>query len=70
MITAVVCLLAGMVLGSIIVIVVASLFAVNRFDFEAEFDDVNAKYVALLEHQVWGQSNPDIEDEYEQDDDL
>lgn len=72
MIVALLCLLSGMILGSVLVIVIASLFTMNKVEFEAEYDDVHAKYVALLEHQVWGQSNPDIDtdDDYQEDDDL
>lgn len=55
--------ISGMAAGSLLILVFGALAASSKIDLEDEYDDVTRKYVALLEHQVFGTSNPDLDDE-------
>lgn len=59
---------AGMFAGSTIVILFGALFAAAKnsdLNFEDEYDEINRKYIALLEHQVFGQTDTNDEEDYE-----
>lgn len=68
MITAIVCLVVGMFVGSVLVLAMGALMAASRgaeLNFEDEYDEINRKYVALLEHQVFGSHDPDTDEDEE-----